>query len=159
MLANVPREIVLDVLGFLPRLDLNNDLVVNSELHDIIKGASEKQLPQRQEVTMRTVDQPNEPFAVELSITDKTVKCTEGQDNPKDVLKNCIVDYEGGVYGVDDFQELFRRIQALVGTQPIPLKLLNFELGARFRNAQVQDLTRFREVYASIFSFSYPIIF
>jgi len=149
VLKNVPREIVLDVLGFLPRLDLNNDLVENSELHDIIKGATEKQLQQRQEVTMRTIDQPNASFALELSIVDKTVKCTEGEDNPKDVLKHCIVNYEDELRGVDAFQERFRRIQLIVGAQPIPLKKLHYRLMAEEGEAQIQELTRFRDIYLS----------
>ena len=145
---HVPIEIITDVLDFLARLDLNDDMLVSQKWYKIIKGG-ERIFPQRQEVAMRTVDQPNEPFAVELSIVDKTVKCTEGEDNPKDVLKHCIVNYEGEVRGIVAFHERFRRIQSLVGAQPIPLKLLDLQLDALEGDAQLEELTRFREIYSS----------
>ena len=158
MTKNVPIEILTDVLAFLPCLDLDNDELVCKKWQQIINGGRTKKFPQRQEVTMRTIDQPNEPFAVELSIADKTVKCTEGKDNPKDVLEHCIVNYEEEVQGVDAFQERFRRIQALVGAQPIPLKLLNYRLDANERDAELEELIRFREIYSSKFFYLYLII-
>ena len=106
----VPPEILMTILGFLPQMDLNNDMLVSKAWHNLIKGAG-KQLPQHQEIDIDTIDIRNNILMVDFSIDGKTVRLTEGkayntrrfaQDNilvvggRKDVeflgLKNCIVE-------------------------------------------------------------------
>ena len=76
--ANVPREILLDVLGFVPQVDLNNDLLVSKKWHNIIKGG-EMRLPQLQELEMDVHEYY--PFSVALSNGLKTIKLMEGEEN------------------------------------------------------------------------------
>ena len=152
MTKGVPREIKMDVLGFLCRKKLNECLFVNKKWDNLIESAKESELPQVQEIEMRCIDRQGEPFAVVFWNEDytKRVVLVEGRDNKEIfVLKNCIVaDYSfQGTFRV--FEARFRRIVALVG-QKVPFKQFGYDSTDR-PTEELNSLARFREAYSGLF--------
>ena len=78
----VPRDIMLDVFGFLSRKDLNDDLFISKGWYLFIEGAG-KHLPQRQKITMDIHNSPLDirnrlrPFMVDFSNGEKTIRLTD----------------------------------------------------------------------------------
>ena len=142
MTAKVPKEVLLDVLGFLPRLDLNDDMFVCEKWHLLIKGAGAK-LPQRQEVSMRV----DGPLSLELSNGRKTIQVMEGNDNSDSVLKDCLVRDQRVIWdGLEAFEEHFGQLVLLVG-QKIPFKRLDCTFP---RESQLEALALFKDNYSSM---------
>ena len=144
----MPREIIMDVLCFISRKELNNYLVINHKLNEIIESAGTK-LPQLQEVKMETEDQLHEPFWAELSNGDTKIMLVEGQDNPKNVLKHCIVTIASCELGFGAFEDRFRKILKLTGAQKVPLKHFKYDF-VDSTSDSVQDFTFFRTHFSSM---------
>jgi len=140
--ANVPKEILLDVLGFLSRTKLDDCMFINKKWNKLIKGAGVK-LPQRQLIEMKFNEPLNGPLSLKLFNYKKTIRVTEGQDNPPNVLEHCIVRHQS----INSrFEERYQRIIALMG-QKVPILLLDYDgNGLGF-----EGLRRFRDKYSSLF--------
>ena len=130
------------MLGFLPCLDLNDDVMVSKKWRDIIKGSGTK-LPQRQELDMVVKEAP---FSVVLSNGKKLIERAEGQKAQEiPVLKNGIVKAASFQGTFQEFEERYRRVAQLVGVQPVPIKVFTLRI-----SDPIDELARFRGGYSGI---------
>ena len=166
MMFNVPREILIDVFGFLSRKDLDSNLFVSKAWCKIIE-ASEKQLPQRQEIKMKIYDRRKGQFTVDFSNGDKTIRLTEKVHDTKLSAKKKILIVEGrkdveftglknrfvaGVAISDgaQFQNDLLMIKNLVGGQIMLIKNVALQF---CDSLEVPDLTLFRHIFSCMFLF------
>jgi len=169
----VPPEILMTTLGFLPQMDLNNDMLVSKAWHNLIKGGG-KQLPQLQEIRIDAIHHRRNVFMVDFSIDGKTVRLTEGKalqnegiarntlrtaqkkilfvEGREDVefsgLKNSIVAEFKFLMQMVRFEEIFQKIKNLLGGQILPIKTV--EICFDIRADHMQELSHFRDNYSSI---------
>ena len=127
---NIPDEVLTDILGFLPAIDLNNDVIVSKKWCKIIERRG-KGLDHLQKLGVRFYNHENEPFWMELMNGQKTVHVAEGEETKGSlVLKNGIVKDVVGLnrdYSVNRLlgtpvtvEGLFQKITKLVD-QKIPV--------------------------------------
>ena len=139
---------VYDVLGFLPRFDLNNDMLVSQKWHDIIEGGGSK-LPQLLTLEMRMLQ--DKTFFVEFSHSDKKFKLSDDQD-PVNlvVLKNCIV---ANAHVDKDFEDQFCQISKIVGRHQVPIKHVEYHCIPSWTQFDpCQELAIFNANFSSMFN-------
>jgi len=124
---------MLDVLGFLPRKDLNDDLFISKEWRSIIEGAGKK-LPQLLEVDISArYERSDDSFYIANGV--KTFLLTEDSEGNAEVLKNCLVKEavfrtslgpSGDGNSYESYLKKFMNAINVLGGQPMKIKKFSY---------------------------------